>query len=120
MLRIWNDRVAGIRKHYKDLRTVVLLKAEDLLELAVFETETVMYPEQRYRWRWNARNNLEGLNADSEEHCFTWQPSGAQFTILERVPSERLAIRIRQPPQIPFDDIMEAIHFDESWIQIIS
>jgi hypothetical protein len=36
VLSIWNERVAGIRKLYKHVRTVVLIKSDDLLEAAVF------------------------------------------------------------------------------------
>ena len=32
------------------------------------------------------------------EHCFTWQPHGSQFTIIEDVPDKGLVIRIKQPP----------------------
>jgi hypothetical protein len=62
---------------------------------------------------------LEGFNKESNEHIFTWQPHGSQFTIIEDVPEDRLAIRIKQPPIIDRKDILKAINFDESWVEII-
>jgi hypothetical protein len=119
VLSIWNERVSGIRRLYKHLRTVVLIKSDDLLELAVFEFDTVMFPENEFEWQWNKRNNLEGYNKRSGEHKFTWQPHGSQFTIIETVPDNRLAIRIKQPPYLNQDDVLKALNFDPSWIEII-
>lgn len=119
VLSIWNERVAAIRKLYKHLRTVVLLKSEDLLELAVFEFDTVIFPEIDFSWTWNKRKNLEGYNKRTDEHKFTWQPHGSQFTIIETVPKDRLAIRIKQPPLLKQEDILKAMNFDPSWIEII-
>jgi hypothetical protein len=119
ILSIWNERVAGIRKLYRHVRTIVLVKSDDLLELAAFEFETVMYPTDQYWWQWNERNNLEGFNKSNNNHVFTWQPHGSQFTIIEDVPSNRLAIKIQQPPQIERNDVLKSIKFDDSWVQIL-
>lgn len=119
VLSIWNERVAAIRAHYKHLRTVVLIKSEDLLELAVFEYDTIMFEDAEFQWKWNERNNLQGFNKRTEEHKFTWQPHGSQFTIIETIPTDRLAIRIKQPPLLERDDVLTAVKFDESWIEII-
>lgn len=119
ILTIWNERVASIRKLYKHVRTVVLIKSDNLLEVAVFEFETILYRVENFKWQWNERNNLEGFTKDSKQHIFTWQPHGSQFTIIEDVPNDILAIRIKQPPQVDRDDILKAIKFDDSWIEII-
>ena len=119
ILSIWNERVAGIRKLYKHLRTVVLIKSDDLLEAAVFEFETIQHRVEDYWWQWNERNNLEGFSKGSNQHIFTWQPHGSQFTIIEDVPGERLAIRIKKPPVVNRNEILDIIKFDESWIEII-
>src|SRR4051794_24782513 len=60
ILSIWNERVYGVRKSYKHLRTVVLIKSEDLLEVAVFEIETSAYIPEKFIWAWNAQGNLCG------------------------------------------------------------
>ena len=119
ILSIWNERVASVRKQFKHVRTVVLVKSDDLLELAVFEFDTTPYKEDLYWWQWNENSNLEGYLKNSNQHTFTWQPHGSQFTIIEDVPSDRLAIRIKQPPLIDRNAVLNAIKFDESWIQIL-
>ncbi len=120
VLAIWNERVAAIRKKYKHLRTIVLIKSNDLLELSVFEFETIMYPPENYWWQWNERNNLQGYCKSNDNHIFTWQPHGSQFTIIENVPSDRLIIKIKKPPLISKDKVLESILFDDSWIEVIS
>lgn len=119
ILHIWNERVAAIRSRYKHLRSTVLVKSDDLLELAVFEFETVMFPYSDFEWKWNKRNNLEGFYKKDDGHKFTWQPHGSQFTIIENIPPERLAIRIKQSPLLNQDDVLTALKFDSSWIEII-
>lgn len=119
VLEIWNERVAAIRSKYQHLRTAVLLKSEDLLEVAVFEFDTSLYDPQYYYWQWNKHHNLEGLHRKSAEHRFTWQPHGAQFTIIETLPANRLALRIKQPPQLDPDAVLGTMNFDPSWIQVI-
>lgn len=118
VLTIWNERVAAVRKLFKHLRTVVLIKSDDLTELSVFEFETIMYNIKDYWWQWNERNNLEGFN-NKEQHKFTWQPHGSQFTIIEDVPQKRLSIKIKKPPIIGKEDVLEKIKFDDSWIEIL-
>lgn len=120
ILSIWNERVAGIRKRYKHLRTVVLIKSDNLLESAVYEFETIMYPTEDFWWQWNENDNLEGYFKKNNEHIFTWQPHGSQFTIIDNVPKDRLAIRIKkQPPKVNKEDVLKAIKYDDSWIEII-
>lgn len=97
----------------------MLIKSDDLLELAVFEFDTVMFSDVQFEWRWNKRNNLEGYKKRTGEHKFTWQPHGSQFTIIETVPDNRLAIRIKQPPYLNKEEVLKALNFDSSWIEII-
>jgi hypothetical protein len=119
VLDIWNERVAGVRKFHRHVRTVVLIKSSDLLELVAFEFDTIIYPTDQFWWQWNERNNLEGFNKSSDQHVFTWQPHGSQFTIIENVPKDRLAIRVNEPPHLDRDEILQSINFDESWVQVL-
>lgn len=119
VLEIWNERVSAIREKYKHLRTIVLVKSIDLSEVVVFEFETVRYDYELYNWEWNKNNNLEGIHKRSGEHCFTWQPHGSQFTIIEDVPAKSLVIKIKQPPQLDKQQVLTALGFDKSWITII-
>jgi hypothetical protein len=119
ILEIWNERVAGIKKNYKHLRTIVLIKSDDLLECAAFEMETLQFDASQFDWKWNVRTNLEGRCKKTKLHKFTWQPHGSQFTIIEAVPEKRMAIRIKRPPCLDRDDFLTAISFDPSWIEIL-
>ncbi len=119
VLSIWNERVTAVRKLYRHLRTIVLVKSDDLLELAVFEFDTVIFEESEFIWKWNKRKNLEGFNRRTDEHKFTWQPHGSQFTIIETIPPERLAIRIKQPPMLDQNEVLKALRFDETWIEVL-
>jgi len=119
VLAIWNARVAEVRGSFKNLRTVVLIKSDDLLELAVYEFQTQEFDSKNYCWKRNDRNNLIGYNAETKEHVFTWQPHGSQFTIIEKVPKERIAIRIKKPPKLDKNEALKALKFDNSWVQII-
>lgn len=119
VLAIWNERVSAIRKIYKFVRTVVLLKSDNLEEVAVFEFDTIRYDPELYQWRWNKRGNLEGFNK-LEDHCFTWQPHGSQFTIIEKIPDNCLIIRIKKPPRLDKDKLLATIGFDKTWVTIVT
>ncbi|MGV3772813.1 MAG: hypothetical protein ACO1QB_07925 [Verrucomicrobiales bacterium] len=118
VLSIYNNRVWAVRKKYKHLRTVVLMKSEDLLESAVFELETVAFDSGQYSWSWNKNGNLEGCDKRAK-HCFTWQPHGAQFTIIEEVPPERLAINLKKPLPLSREHVLREIGFSEDWVQVL-
>jgi len=119
VLSIWNERVNSVRSHYNHLRTVVLIKSDDLLELSAFETETIMYQADLNDWSWNKNNNLVAHEKASGTHAFTWQPHGSQFTIVETVPADRLRIRLRQPPPLDHDKVLGTFDFDPSWIEVV-
>jgi len=119
VLGIWNERVAAIRAKYQHLRTVVLVKSDDLLEVAVFEFDTVLYEPTAYEWSWNMKHNLEGRDKGANQHHFTWQPHGAHFTIIEEVPDKRLALRLKQPPALESNAVLATMGFDPSWVQVI-
>lgn len=116
VLEIWNARVEAIRSKFSHLRTVVLIKSNDLTKLAVFEIETVLYPIDRYTWSRNPRGNLEGYDMTTGVHRFTWQPHGSQFTIIEEVPRDCLLIKVKSPPKLDKDAVLKAAQFDDSWI----
>ena len=58
VLEIWNERVSAIREKYKHLRTVVLVKSDDLSQVAVFEFDTIRYDSELFDFEWNKRGNL--------------------------------------------------------------
>ena len=61
VLDIWNERVSSVRKIYKFVRTVVLVKSKNYKDYLVFEFDTIRYEPDLYYFEWNKRGNLEGL-----------------------------------------------------------
>ncbi len=118
VMGIWNERVSSVRNRFAHVRTVVLVKSNELSECAVFEHETIRYDADQYSWDWNDRNNLEGVDRNGV-HRFTWQPHGSQFTIIEDIPENRIAFQLQKPPMLSHDQVLRDIGFDESWIKII-
>lgn len=119
VLDIWNGRVSAIREKFANLRTVVLIKSNDLNEVVVFEFDTIRYAPELFTWTWNKNANLVGIEKSTEEHRFTWQPHGSQFTIIETVPEKSYVIRIKQPKSLNKEKILKALGFDKSWITVI-
>jgi hypothetical protein len=118
ILDIWNERVSAVREKFQNLRTVVLIKSNDLSEVVVFEFETIRYDPELFIWRWNNHGNLEGSKKSTIEHRFTWQPHGSQFTIIEQVPEKSLIITIKAPETLDKEKILTALGFNKSWISI--
>ena len=71
VLDIWSDRVVSVRSRFEHLRTVVLIKSDDLTQIAVYEFDTVLYLPELYEFGWNKNNNLEGFDKMSGEKTFT-------------------------------------------------
>lgn len=118
VLSIWNDRVSAIRERFDHLRTIVLIKSNDLSEVVVFEFETTRYDPELFYWKWNKEKNLEGFSKAFNEHLFTWQPHGSQFTIHEKVPVNSVLIKITKPEALDKEKILLALGFDKSWVTI--
>jgi hypothetical protein len=119
ILDIWNERVSAIREKYKHLRTVVLIKSNDLSQVSVFEFETIRYDPELFSWKWNKNGNLLGHQNRENQHRFTWKPHGSQFTIIENVPTEVLIINIKKPKYLDKEETLRALGFDKSWINVI-
>ena len=118
VLKIWNERVSAIREKFQNLRTVVLVKSDDLTEVVAFEFDTIRYDPELYVWKWNKNGNLIGIEKSTTEHRFTWQTHGAQFTIVEKVPEKSLVVRLKQPKTLDKESVLKALGFDKSWVSI--
>lgn len=118
VLEIWNERVSSIREKFKHLRTVVLVKSDDLSQVAVFEFDTVRYDHELYDFSWNKNGNLEGFDKGTSNKRFTWQPHGSQFTIIEDVPEHTMILKIKKPEPLDKTKVLEAIGFDNSWVTV--
>lgn len=120
VLDIWNERVSGIRQIYKFARTIVLVKSADYTEYLIFELDTIRYDADQYVFEWNQNGNLEGYQKGNARHCFTWQPHGSQFTIIEDIPEERLHLRIKKPVSLDKITILKSLGFSREWVEIIN
>jgi hypothetical protein len=121
VLEIWNERVNEAYAAFDDLRIFIMLRNMATLEFLVMEHEARRFQPKEFRWLLNTKNNLEGIHRESGEHVFTWQPHGAQFTILHQVPITAQRFKImKHPPLFAEEDvILDAVGFDESWIQTV-
>ncbi len=118
VLEIWNERVSSVREKFQNLRTVVLVKSDDLTEVVVFEFDTIRYDPELFIWEWNKNGNLVGHEKAMKEHCFTWQPHGSQFTIIENVPHNSLLIKIKKPDHLDKEAVLTALGFDKTWVSV--
>ena len=118
VLEIWNKRVREVRARFENLRTVVLVKGDNLEKIAVFEIDTELYIASDFAWEWNKNGNLVGFDK-TQEHKFTWQPHGSQFTIVEEIPENALRLSIRRPQDIPKEAVLQQIGFNESFFNKI-
>lgn len=119
VLEIWNERVSSLRRIHKHLRTVVLIKGVGLQELALFEFDTVRYDPDLYLWEWNKNKILIGRRRSDGVHCFTWQPTGTQFTIIEDVPAKCLLVSIQPPDRLDKDAVLKSVGFNKSWVSVV-
>ena len=119
VLGIWNARVADVRKKFLHVRTIVLLKGENLTEVSVYEEETCLFDPRHYYWQVNDRGNFEGFEKVTKVHRFTWQPHGSQFTVISDVPEKRLKLRIKRPERVSPNAVLKDVGFDPSWIEVV-
>lgn len=119
VLGIWNERINIAQDNYNPVRNIVLVRSNDLLSYCLFEEDSRRFRTSDYIWEINDNGNLIGKEIKTQETCFTWQPHGSQFTIHTRVPENAIKFTIMRPPLLTKDDILNTIHFDESWINII-
>jgi hypothetical protein len=119
VLHIWNARVNEALEEYNDLRVLVCIRNFESKEFLIFEEEAGRFSPADFRWQFNDRGNLEGFDIAHDEHTFTWQPHGSQFTIIRKVPAHAKKFSINHDiPAVPIDKILPEIGFDESWIDL--
>lgn len=126
VLRIWNERVQKAYKNYPiQYRISVLIRPmnyeQDTLKFVYFEKKSQMYEVEKYIWKKNSRNNLEGFDSEGRRF-FTWQFHGSQFTIHYEVPNSAVKFCIKCPPIEDQSSLIKKaikiLKFDDSWIKI--
>lgn len=119
VLGIWNERINIAYDLYNPVRTSILVRSNDLLSYTLFEEDNHRFRVNDYIWEVNPNGNLIGKDVQTNETCFTWQPHGSQFTIHTKIPKNAVKFTIKRPPLLTKDDILDAIQFDESWVEIV-
>lgn len=119
VLNIWNERVNIAYDYYNTLRTLVLVRSNDMLTYCLFEEESHRYVSNAFRWEENQNGNLIGVDVKSGEQRFTWQPHGSQFTIHTKIPKNVIKFRIKQPPLLSMEETLEQIHYGDDWVEIL-
>jgi len=119
VLNIWNERVNIAQDYYNPLRTSVLVRSNDLLSYTLFEEENHRYVANQYRWEENNNGNLIGIDLETGDIRFTWQPHGSQFTIHTRVPKNAAKFIIKQPPILDVEETLRQIHYNDNWVEIL-
>lgn len=119
VLGIWNERVNLALDNYNPVRTLVLVRSYDCLSFCIYEKDTHRFASNEYIWSVNQNGNLIGKSKLTDQISFTWQPHGSQFTIHEEIPANNIKFTLKKPPIISQQEILDAIHFDASWVKII-
>ena len=119
VLRIWNKRVGQARREHDNLRVVVLLRSMVTLDFCLFEEEVNAFTPNNYRWEKNESSNLTGKDIARDNHVFTWQRSGGQFTIIRRVPASAVHFNLRRPPITSESSFLKKIGYTPEWVRII-
>lgn len=120
VLDVWNARVDESLHHHDDLRIFVFIRSMGTLEFAMFESEAARFIPAEYEWRLNKNRNFEGFDRETDRHCFTWQPHGAQFTVIHTVPASAYKFRIKQNPGIIEEHhVLRLIRYNDNWIEAV-
>ncbi len=119
VLRIWNARVEAATQQYPNLRTVVLVRDMGNLRFRIFETPTAQFDPSDYRWRLNPRKNLEGRTVPGGIHTFTWQPHGAQFTIIRPISGSARSFEVRKPGTLDPQQVLASLGYGPDWVTLL-
>ena len=119
VLQIWNARVEEATQQYPQLRTIVLIRDMERLRFKLFEQPTTQFDPADYIWRLNKRNNLEGHSVEANRHTFTWQPHGAQLTILRPVSGSARSFQIRKPDITDPEQVLSSLGYSADWVTFL-
>jgi len=119
VLGIWNERINIAKDNFEPLRSALLVRNPASLEFCLYEHELSRYNTADYLWQKNKNGNLIAKDKTTNEHIFTWQPHGGQFTINYTIPKSAKCFAIKRPPVLNFESVMREIGFDKSWVTIM-
>lgn len=104
---------------FEPLRSSLLIRNPNALEFTLFEHELHRFNTNDYLWTVNKNGNLEGKNKENDKHYFTWQPHGAQFTIIYDIPRSAKKFILKRPPVLDFQATLNQMNFDNTWITLV-
>jgi hypothetical protein len=119
VLQIWNARVEEATEQYPYLRTVVLIRDMEQFRFKIFEQTTGQFDPADYTWSLNSRNNFEGRSHQGNQHTFTWQPHGAQLTILRAVSGSARSFEVRKPDVTDPEQVLKNLGYSEDWVTFL-
>ena len=119
VLAIWNERINIAQDNYKQVRTNILVRSDDLKSYIIFEEENQRFRTNDYIWKEKENGNLIGLDIKTNKQKFTWQPHGSQFTIHTEIPANATRFEIKLSESMDCDKFLDTIGFDHSWIKIL-
>ena len=118
VLAIWNGRVQIAYRDFSPVRVGVLIRNYSMTEFCFYEENVHEYDLKKYTWIENRQHNFEGHD-EKGNHCFTWQPHGSQFTIIEQIPKNAVYFKVKKPPILGLDTALKELNFNESWVTIL-
>lgn len=118
VLNIYNERINIAKEKARELRTSIFVRDFGALSFCFFEFDTHRYNISDYIWRENKNGNLEAYDCNTDEHKFTWQPHGSQFTIIYQIPKNAIKWQIELPTRINKIDFLKQINFNENWVKV--
>lgn len=119
VLQIWNKRVDIAYQDFTTVRTAILIRNFEDLTFTLFEEDTRRFVPSEYEWEENDSGNFEGYEIETQQHRFTWQPSGSQFSIYTHIPKNAFKFRIKKPPLIDVNKTLEQINYTDDWVEIL-
>lgn len=120
ILMVWNARIDESLHEHNTLRIAVLARNFETKEFVLFEEDAARFSTDDFFWIKNKQGNFEGHNKNTQEHCFTWQPHGAQFTIKRHVPGSAVKFIINQnPPLVEVEHVLRLAEYNDDWIEIV-
>lgn len=120
VLQIWNERIKIAYAEYSIVRTIVLVRNDDLSQFVLYEEDTNQVKVSDYQWKVNARGNFIGIDKVSSSTCFTWQPHGAQFTIHSKIPANAIKFDLKHPAQLDEAAFLTTLKYGKEWVHILS
>jgi hypothetical protein len=117
VLQIWNSRINQALSEYEDLRIFIMVRNMAALEFTLIEIAAEQYVPSEYRWEENKKGNFEGFDIQRNEHRFTSQAGGRQFTVIHHVPASAYRFRIaHKPGMLEQEHVLRLVDFQDDWI----